>query len=214
MADKKPTVKAHRGFIHIPRRGGPRRPIRPRRRNPVNLGNLGYFGRLPKGMQDLLLGGRRIVRPPRGPRRPRGPRVDPSPDIRRDPKKLRDFIRRQRERDRLRRIKSDGRPIFTPRPTIPDKLPPRRPQIELTPDQRALMQRQLRELENRRRRTTGTPTPEQRRRRTPQIAAGLGSLGSPIFNRAMRAQRRAKGGVIFKAKDYVNPSNTVDNKKK
>ena len=96
MADKKPTKKAHRGFIHIPRRGGPRRPIR---RNPVNLGNLGYFGRLQKGMQDLLLGGgrRRIgqpVRPPRGPFRPRGPRVDPSPDIRRDPKKLRDFTLR------------------------------------------------------------------------------------------------------------------------
>ncbi len=190
---KKPTVKAHRGFIHIPKRGGGGR-------RPPRFPGFPGFPRQP-------------VRPPRGPFRPRGPRVDPSPDIRRDPKKLRDFIRRQRERDRLRRIRG-----ITPRPTIPDRLPPRRPQvgnIELTPDQRALMERQLRELANRRRRTTGTPTPERRRRkRTPQIAAGLGSLGSSIFNRAMRAQRRAKGGMAFKSKDYVNPSNVVDNKKK
>ena len=187
---KKPTVKAHRGFIHIPKRGGGGR-------RPPRFPGFPGFPRQP-------------VRLPRGPFRPRGPRVDPSPDIRRDPKKLRDFIRRQRERDRLRRIRG-----ITPRPTIPDRLPPRRPQIELTPDQRALMERQLRELANRRRRTTGTPTPERRRRkRTPQIAAGLGSLGSSIFNRAMRAQRRAKGGMAFKSKDYVNPSNVVDNKKK
>tara|TARA_R100000234_G_scaffold115926_1_gene92389 strand:- start:223 stop:837 length:615 start_codon:yes stop_codon:yes gene_type:complete len=204
MADKNPTVKAHRGFIHIPRRGGPRRPIRPIRRNPVNLGNLGYFGRLPKGMQDLLLAGRRIpirqpVRPPRGPRRPRGPRVDPSPDIRRDPKKLKDFMRRQRERDR-----------------------------------------RLRELENRRRRTTGTPTPEQRalmKRQLDALARERGIRKPPkniadifreqqkaaknfirlrdiAFRRSASAQKRAKGGMSFKSKDYVNPSNIVDNKKK
>ena len=196
MADKKPTKKAHRGFIHIPRRGGPRRPPR--------FPGFPGFPRFP-GIGGPRRPIRQPVRPPRGPFRPRGPRVDPSPDIRRDPKKLRDFIRRQRERDRR----------FFTRPTVPDRLPPRRPLIEITADQRALMERQLRELANRRRRTTGTPTPERRRRRrTPQITAGLGSLGSSIFNRATRAQRRAKGGMAFKSKDYVNPSNTVDNKKK
>ena len=206
MADKKPTTKAHRGFIHIPRRG---RPIR--RRQPIQIGPDGRpirFPGFPGFPRFPGIGGprrpiRQPVRPPRGPFRPRGPRVDPSPDIRRDPKKLRDFIRRQRERDRR----------FFDRPTVPDRLP-LMPTGNISPRNRALIERQLRELANRRRRRTGTPTPERRRRRTPQITAGLGSLGSSIFNRAMSAQRRAKGGVIFKAKDYVNPSNTVDNKKK
>jgi len=79
MAEKKSKVKAHRGFIHIPKRRGPRRPIR---RNPVNLRNLGYFGRLSKGMQDLLLRGRR--RPPRIPPDFR-PQPYPLPIVRRAP---------------------------------------------------------------------------------------------------------------------------------
>ena len=93
-------------------------------------------------------------------------------------------------------------------PTVEPQPIRRFPQMDRrqpTPEQRALMERQLKALANRRNR---------RRRRTPQITAGLGSLGSSIFNRAARAQRRAKGGMIFKSKDYVNPSNTVDNKKK
>ena len=85
------------------------------------------------------------------------------------------------------------------------QMPNRR--ADLTPQQRALMERQLRDLANRRRR-------QRRQRRLPQMTAGLGSLGSSIFNRATRAQRRAKGGMAFKSKDYVNPSNTVNNKKK
>jgi len=184
MADKKPTTKAHRGFIHIPRRGGPRRPPR-----------FPGFPRFP-GIGGPRRPIRQPVRPPRGPFRPRGPRVDPSPDIRRDPKKLRDFIRRQRERDRR----------FFDRPTIPDRLPPLRRRPPMTPEQKALLKRQLDAIARRR----GI----RRNRRTPQITAGLGSLGSSIFNRATRAQRRAKGGMAFKSKDYVNPSNTVDNKKK
>jgi hypothetical protein len=194
MADKKPTTKAHRGFIHIPKR---RRQIR--RRLPIQIGPDGrpirfpgdFFGpRRPPRFPGFPgfprfpgIGGprrpiRQPVRPPRGPFRPRGPRVDPSPDIRRDPKKLRDFIRRQRERDRLRRIGA-----ITPRPTVPDRMPTRRPF------------------------TRGG-------RRISQFTQGLGRLGSSIFNRATRAQKRAKGGMAFKSKDYVNPSNTVDNKKK
>ena len=199
MADKKPTTKAHRGFIHIPRRR--RRQIR--RAQPIQIGPDGRPIRFP-GFGGPRRPIRQPVRPPRGPRRPRGPRVDPSPDIRRDPKKLRDFMRRQRDRDRR----------FFDRPTVPDRLPLMPIRRQPTAEQRALLERQLRELENRRRRTTGTPTPERRRRRTPQIAAGLGSLRSSIFNRAMRAQRRAKGGMSFKSKDYVNPSDIVDNKKK
>ena len=204
MADKKPTTKAHRGFIQIPRRGGPRRPPR--------FPGVPGFPRFP-GIGGPRRPIRQPVRPPRGPRRPRGPRVDPSPDIRRDPKKLRDFIRRQRERDRLRRIGA-----ITPRPTVPDRMPmmPNRRQ-DLTPQQRALMERQLRAIEDRRRRVMGTRTrrPFTRGgRRISQFKQGLGRLGSSIFNRATRAQRRAKGGMAFKSKDYVNPSNTVDNKKK
>ncbi len=124
MAEKKSKVKAHRGFIHIPKRRGPRRPIR---RNPVNLKNLGYFGRLPKGMQDLLLQGdprrrpgfpgfpppiRRVGDIPfstlnanlkqlretargRGISIPRFPTGTPPPNIRRNPEKMKEFRRKQ-----------------------------------------------------------------------------------------------------------------------
>ena len=124
MAEKKSKVKAHRGFIHIPKRRGPRRPIR---RNPVNLKNLGYFGRLPKGMQDLLLQGDPRRRPgfpgfPPPIRRvgdipfstlnanlkqlresargsgisiPRFPTGTPPPNIRRNPEKMKEFRRKQ-----------------------------------------------------------------------------------------------------------------------
>ena len=124
MAEKKSKVKAHRGFIHIPKRRGPRRPIR---RNPVNLKNLGYFGRLPKGMQDLLLQGdprrrpgfpgfpppiRRVGDIPfstlnanlkqlretargRGISIPRFPTGTPRPNIRRNPEKMKEFRRKQ-----------------------------------------------------------------------------------------------------------------------
>ena len=124
MAEKKSKVKAHRGFIHIPKRRGPRRPIR---RNPVNLKNLGYFGRLPKGMQELLLQGdprrrpgfpgfpppiRRVGDIPfstlnanlkqlretargRGISIPRFPTGTPPPNIRRNPEKMKEFRRKQ-----------------------------------------------------------------------------------------------------------------------
>ena len=193
MAEKKPTTKAHRGFIHIrkdPGIGG-----RPRRRRPIG--------------DPPPRGRRRPPRDPFNPFRPRRPRIPRFP-----------FGRGRlgpadEPLDRL------GRPIRSPiqggrrrplgiRPTVEPQPIRRFPQMpnrraDLTPQQRALMERQLRALANRRNR---------RRRRTPQITAGLGSLGSSIFNRATRAQRRAKGGMAFKSKDYVNPSNTVDNKKK
>ena len=178
MAEKKPTTKAHRGFIHIRKRGAgtrprpprdPFNPFRPRRpripRFPFGRGRLGPadepLDRLGRPIRSPIQGGRR---------RPLGirPTVEPQP---------------------IRRFPQYGR------------MDRRQP----TSEQRALMERQLRALANRRNR---------RRRRTPQITAGLGSLGSSIFNRATRAQRRAKGGMAFKSKDYVNPSNTVDNKKK
>ena len=205
MAEKKPTTKAHRGFIHIrkdPGIGG-----RPRRRRPIG--------------DPPPIGRRRPPRDPFNPFRPRRPRIPRFP-----------FGRGRlgpadEPLDRL------GRPIRSPiqggrrrRPRLPIGIRPypgmnlptvepqpirRFPQYgrmdrrQPTSEQRALMERQLRALANRRNR---------RRRRTPQITAGLGSLGSSIFNRATRAQRRAKGGMAFKSKDYVNPSNTVDNKKK
>jgi hypothetical protein len=144
MAEKKPTTKAHRGFIHIRKRGAgtrlrpprdpfnPFRPRRPRRpRFPFGRGRLGPAD------EPLDRRGRPIPSPIQGGRRrlPIGfrPTVEPQP------------IRRFPQMDR------------------------RQP----TPQQRALMERQLRELANRRRRTTGTPTPQRRRRqrRLPQMVA-------------------------------------------
>ena len=153
MATKKPTTKAHRGFIHI--------------------------------RKDPGIGGRPQI--PRNPFRPRRPIGDPPPRRRRprtDPRGVPIGIRPTVEPQPIRR-RRDRR--FFDRPTIPDRLPPLRRRPPMSPEQRALMERQLRAVANRR----------NRRRRTPQITAGLGSLGSSIFNRAMRAQRRAKGGMIF-----------------
>ena len=192
MAEKKPTTKAHRGFIHIPKRGGGRRrpprdpfnPFRPRRpripRFPFGRGRLGPAD------EPLDRRGRPIRSPIQGRRRRRDPNRNPLMGIRPFP--------------------GMNLPTVEPQPIrrFP-QMPNRR--ADLTPQQRALMERQLRDLANRRRR-------QRRQRRLPQMTAGLGSLGSSIFNRATRAQRRAKGGMAFKSKDYVNPSNTVDNKKK
>ena len=121
MAEKKSKVKAHRGFIHIPKRRGPRRPIR---RNPVNLKNLGYFGRLPKGMQDLLLRGRR--RPPRIPPDFR-PQPYPLPIIRRSPQvpinnatitQINKSLKQLRETARGRGLSIPRFPTGTPPPSI------------------------------------------------------------------------------------------------
>ena len=135
MAEKKSKVKAHRGFIHIPKRrgprrpprfpglGGPRRPIR-RRRSPVNLKNLGYFGRLSKGMQDLLLGGRR--RPPRIPPDFR-PQPYPLPIVRRAPQtpinnatitQINANLKQLRETARGRGLSIPRFPTGTPPPSI------------------------------------------------------------------------------------------------
>jgi hypothetical protein len=193
MAEKKPTTKAHRGFIHIRKRGAgtrlrpprdpfnPFRPRRPRRpRFPFGRGRLGPAD------EPLDRRGRPIPSPIQGGRRrlPIGlrPTVEPQP------------IRRKKDRR------------FFDRPTIPDRLPPLRRRPPMSPEEKALLKRQLDAIARRR----GI----RRNRRAPEITAGLGSLSSSIFNRATRAQRRAKGGMAFKSKDYVNPSNTVDNKKK
>jgi len=205
MAEKKPTTKAHRGFIHIPKRGGgrPRRPIgdpppRGRRRPPRDPFNpfrprVPRFpfgrGRLGPADEPLDRRGRPIPSPIQGGRRrlPIGlrPTVEPQP------------IRRKKDRR------------FFDRPTVPDRLPLMPIRRQPTAEQRALLERQLRAMATRTRRpfTRGG-------RRISQFTQGLGRLGSSIFNRATRAQRRAKGGMAFKSKDYVNPSNTVDNKKK
>ena len=133
MAEKKSKVKAHRGFIHIPKRRGPRRPPRfpglggprrPIRRNPVNLKNLGYIGRLPKGMQDLLLRGRR--RPPRIPFDFR-PQPYPLPIVRRAPQtpinnatitQINANLKQLRETARGRGLSIPRFPTGTPPPSI------------------------------------------------------------------------------------------------
>ena len=175
MTEKKPTTKAHRGFIHIRKRGEGTRPRPPR--DP-------FRPRIPRDPFNPFRPRRPIFPFGRGPftdrpfRRPRlGPADEPL--------------------DRL------GRPIRSPiqggrrrRPRLPIGIRPypgmNLPTVEPQPIRRR----------------------RRRQRRLPQMVAGLGSLDSSIFNRAARAQRRAKGGMAFKSKDYVNPSNTVDNKKK
>jgi len=192
MATKKPTTKAHRGFIHIrkdPGIGG-----RPRRRRPI--GDPPPRGRRRPPRDPFNPFRPRIPRDPFNPFRPRIPRTDP--------RGVPIGIRRPTVEPQPIRRKKDRR--FFDRPTVPDRLPPLRRRPPMSPEEKALLKRQLDEVARRR----GI----RRNRRTPQITAGLGSLGSSIFNRATRAQRRAKGGMIFKSKDYVNPSNTVDNKKK
>ena len=170
---KKPTVKAHRGFIHIPRRGrGPRRPPR--------FPGFPGFPRFP-GLGGPRRPIRQPVRPPRGPLRPRGPRVDPSFDIRRDPKKLKDFMRRQRERDRafIRRRSTIDRNtglMSTPQSAIDDL--------------------------------------RRRQREQQRVADNFRRIRDAAFRRSTSAQRRAKGGAMVKPKDYVNPSSTIDRRKK
>jgi len=199
MAEKKPTTKAHRGFIHMRKPAGPA-DGRPRRRRQLRRG------------QPIQIGpdGRPIRRPrdPFNPFRPRRPRIPRFP------------FGRGRLGPADEPLDRRGRPIRSPleggrkipflgiRPTVePQPIRKRRrPTGTPTPEQRALMKRQLDALANR---------GNRRARKGPlQFTQGLGRLGSSIFNRATRAQRRAKGGMIFKSKDYVNPSNTVDNKKK
>ena len=207
MAEKKPTTKAHRGFIHIRKRGAgtrprpPRDPFRPRiPRDPFNP----FRPRRPRRPRFPFNRGPFTDRPFQRPRF--GPADEPLDRLGRP---IRSPIQGGR-----RRLPIGIRPTVEPqpirrrfdRPTVPDRLPPLRRRPPMSSEQKALLKRQLDAIARRR----GI----RRNRRTPQITAGLGSLGSSIFNRAMRAQKRAKGGMAFKSKDYVNPSNTVDNKKK
>ena len=103
---KKPTVKAHRGFIHIPRRGrGPRRPqpyppelIRDPRLKPprgprrpplqeIRPPNISQYNAELRFLRDIAK--------QRGKTIPRFPTGTPSPTIRRDPQKMRAFRLRQ-----------------------------------------------------------------------------------------------------------------------
>ena len=107
MADKKPTTKAHRGFIHIPRR---RRRRQLRRAQPIQIGPDGKPIRRPRvprrpPLQEIRLPSLRryndelrVLRDfakARGKTIPRFPTGTPSPTIRRDPQKMRAFRLRQ-----------------------------------------------------------------------------------------------------------------------
>ena len=55
----------------------------------------------------------------------------------------------------------------------------------------------------------------RRRQREQQRAAdNFRRLRDIAFRRSASAQRRAKGGAMVKPKDYVNPSSTIDRRKK
>ena len=50
MAEKKSKVKAHRGFMHVPKRRGPRRPVGdPAPKRPIGRPQRPYIPRLPRG---------------------------------------------------------------------------------------------------------------------------------------------------------------------
>ena len=221
MATKKPTTKAHRGFIHIrkdPGIGGrPRRrrpigdpPPRGRRRPPRDPFNPFRprrprlprfpFGRGRLGPADEPLGrrGRPTVEPQpirRFPQMPIG--RQPTPDERAlTERQLRDLANRRRRE-----------PVRTPRMTSEQRR-------ALSPSQRRLMQRQLRTMRRERRRGTPERDIGNILARQQRAADNFRRLRDIAFRRSISAQRRAKGGMIFKSKDYVNPSNTVDHKKK
>ena len=189
MAEKKPTTKAHRGFIHIRKRGAgtrprpprdPFNPFRPRRRRPIGDPFNPFRPRKPRLRNPF---GRGRLGPADEPLDRRGIPI-PSP------------IQGGRRR-----------PVRTPRMTSEQRR-------ALNPSQRRLMQRQLRTIARERGRETppkdiGNILAQQQR-----AADNFRRLRDIAFRRSASAQRRAKGGMIFKSKDYVNPSNIVDNKKK
>ena len=194
MAEKKPTTKAHRGFIHIrkdPGIGG-----RPRRRRPPRDPFNPFRPRRPRPPRDPFNPFR-----PRRPRIPRFPfgrgRLGPADEpLDRRGRPIRSPIQGGRRR-----------PVRTPRMTSEQRR-------ALNPSQRRLMQRQLRTIA--RERGRGTPPKDIGNilARQQRAADNFRRLRDIAFRRSISAQRRAKGGMAFKSKDYVNPSNIMDNKKK
>ena len=234
MTEKKSKVKAHRGFIHIPRRDRRGRTMSPflfgRRRRDPNINPPSRRRRRDPNINPLI-----GIRPFPGMNRPA---IEPQPirqlrelanKNRRQPtpeqralmeRQLRDLANRRRREQRRHADSFDRQSTRKTNKGLQARLR----KGNLTPAQRKTLEDAMRKGELGGRGGSISPYQreqlalarrgERRQRRLPQLVAGLGSLDSSIFNRATRAQKRAKGGMIFKSKDYVNPSNIVDNKKK
>ena len=170
MATKKTPIKAHRGFVHIPKRGlggGDKRRRRPPR-DPFNP----FKPRRPKNIPLIPLVAKN--------QRPTTSDVQPAQRIVKRPTEL--------VAPAQRMDTTSVRPA-TRMPTVGNNQKAT-VKGQFTPQQRELMQRQLSAADNFKR------------------------LRDVAFRRSASAQRRAKGGVMVKTKDYVNPSSTMDKRKK
>jgi len=141
MAEKKSKVKAHRGFIHVPKRGGPRRPVG----DPRFQGDPRRYPKRPplqeigppsvRRYNDEL----RVLRDfakARGKTIPKFPTGTPSPAIRRDPQKMKAFRLRQLQ-NQINKIRSFLN--FTPR-KLQQKMPT---QKQINDSRKALSQNPL-----------------------------------------------------------------------
>ena len=139
---KKPTVKAHRGFAHVPLRG--RR--RPPRRRPVGDPPIGQLPRqLPRRRR------RPPIQQPIGtPRRPMTPAQRDA--MRRQMEAARRRFNQQRRRGQQEAVNPRGRPALPIR---------RRPTVEQLRDAVSRNARRPQTDPKRRRRVTGTPAKKQ-----------------------------------------------------
>ena len=207
MATKKTPIKAHRGFIHIrkdPGIGG-----RPRRRRPIG--------------DPPPRGRRRPPRNPLNPFRPRRPKNIPILD-RSIPKRPTTSDVRPAQRMDTTSVRPATR-MPTQKATARSQFfkgannPLTAQQNELVAKQmRQLMQRQLSAASKQNRINTRRARPPKNMgailRGQQKAADNFKRLRDIAFRRSASAQRRAKGGVMVKPKNYVNPSSTIDKRKK
>ena len=216
MAEKKSKVKAHRGFIHIPKRRGPRRPPKlprfpgfprfpgiggPRRpiQQPVMPESIRRYNDELRLLRDFAKA--------RGKTIPRFPTGTPPPSIRRDPRKMKEF-RLKQLRNRIYQTKRflNLGPRKTQQQLIPIKQMPTGKQFEdarklfLADIEKARKQQQLARMGSRRQ----TAAPAQRAVRNPNRRRPM--TAEPIAQKArarMPNRRRtmvSKGGTVKKKK--------------
>jgi hypothetical protein len=207
MAEKKSKVKAHRGFIHIPKRRGPRRPPRfpglggPRRpiQQPVRPESMRRYNDELRLLRDFAKA--------RGKTIPRFPTGNPPPSIRRDPRKMKEFRLKQLRNQiyQTRRFLNLG-PRKTQQQLIPIKQMPTQKQIN---DARKFLQQDVaKQLQKTAtaamgsKRQTAAPAqqavknPNRRRPKTAEPLAQKARARMPNRRRTMVS----KGGTVRKKK--------------
>ena len=210
MATKKTPIKAHRGFVHIPKRGlggGDKRRRRPPR-DPFNP----FKPRRPKNIPLVAKNQRPTTSDVQPAQRiakiPTTSDVQPAQRIAKRPTEL--VAPAERVAPAQRVDTTSVRPA-TRMPTVGNN--------QLAEKQmRELMQRQLSAASKQNRTNTGRARPPKNMgamlRGQQRAADNFKRLRDIAFRRSASAQRRAKGGVMVKTKDYVNPSSTMDKRKK